>query len=328
MLRVERESLSNVMRGTLRLLKVCARVTQNDRVLVVLDTIHGYELSRIMMNAADSLGLNLAIAIMKPRAYPGEEPPSSVTEAMKASDVIICATSMTMFYTQARLSACHSGARFLSIAGGSPSTLASNAMLVDFRRQEKLVQRVAKRLTKASLVRITSDKGTDVELSVSGRQGHAITGLCKRPGDAQGVPDIEAYVAPVEDSSHGVLVVDGSTSVTGLLKTPIRIDIQRGVARRISGGSQARRLRKILQNTKIRNSFRIGEFGFGLNPLARFCGSIIQDEAVMGSAHLALGENRPLGGRNEAPIHVDLVMKRPHVELDGEIVLKANRLMI
>jgi len=190
------------------------------------------------------------------------------------------------------------------------------------------VKRVAKRLTNASLVHISSDKGTDIELSVTGRQGHAITGLCKKPGDAQGVPDIEAYVAPVENSPHGVLVVDASTSVTGLLKTPITIEIQRGEARRISGGSQAQRLVTMLKHTRSRNSFRIGEFGFGLNPLARFCGSIIEDEAVMGSAHIALGENRPLGGRNKAPIHVDLVLRQPQVELDGELVLKANHLSI
>ena len=62
--------------------------------------------------------------------------------------------------------------------------------------------------------------------------------------------------------------------------------------------------------------------------MARFCGSIIEDEAVMGTVHIALGENRLLGGRNKAPIHVDLVLRRPRVELDGKLVLKANRLLI
>ena len=320
--------MSNVMRGALRLLSVCANATRNDTTLAVLDTTHGYDLGRIMMQAADRLGLNFAVVIMMPRAYPGEEPPSFVVEAMKASDVVICATTMTMFYTNARLAACKAGARFLSMAGGTLSTLASNAMLVDFRKQEELVENVARRLTNASTVRISSDEGTDIEFSIAGREGHPITGLCKKPGDAQGVPDIEAYVAPVESSPHGVLVVDASTSVTGLLKNPIKIEIHRGEARRISGGSQARRLVTMLRRTKSKNSFRIGEFGFGLNPLARFCGSIIEDEAVMGSAHIALGENRPLGGRNAAPIHVDLVLRRPRVELDGEVVLNASRLLI
>lgn len=316
------------MRGAQRLLEVCAGVNRNDNVLVVLDTTYGYELTRIMMDAAKRLGLDLAVAIMKPRVYPGEEPPSSVAEAMRTSKVVICATSMTMFYTQAKISACNAGAKFISMAGATSSTLASNAMLADFRKQEKLVKRVAKRLTKASVVRISSDNGTDVELSVAGRSGHAITGLCRKPGDAQGVPDIEAYVAPLENSPHGRLVVDGSTSVTGLLKTPITIDIRHGEAYRFRGGSQAKRLVSMLKRTKSRNSFRVGEFGFGLNPLAKFCGSIIEDEAVMGTAHIALGENRQLGGRNKAPIHVDLVLRQPEVELDGKLILKANRFLV
>ena len=320
--------MSKVLRGALRLLKVCANATPGERVLVVLDTTHGYELSRIMMEAAGRLSLNLTAVIMKPRMYPGEEPPSIVLAAMKEADVVICATSMTMFYTEARVAACKAGARFLSIAGGTPSTLASNAMLVDFRKQEKLVEKVAKHLTKASRVHILTDKGTDIELSIAGREGHAITGLCKKPGDAQGVPDIEAYVAPIENSSNGTLVVDASTSVTGLIRTPITVDVQHGEARRIYGGDEAKRLLAMLRNTHSKNSFRIGEFGFGLNPLARFCGSIIEDEAVMGTVHIALGENRLLGGRNKAPIHVDLVVRRPRVELDGELVLKANRLLI
>jgi len=320
--------LSKVLRGALRLLKVCANATPGERVLVVLDTTHGYELSRIMMEAAGRLSLNLTAVIMKPRMYPGEEPPSIVLAAMKEADVVICATSMTMFYTEARIAACKAGARFLSIAGGTPSTLSSNAMLVDFRKQEKLVEKVAKHLTKASRVHILTDKGTDIELSIAGREGHAITGLCKKPGDAQGVPDIEAYVAPIENSSNGTLVVDASTSVTGLIRTPITVDVQHGEARRIYGGDEAKRLLAMLRNTHSKNSFRIGEFGFGLNPLARFCGSIIEDEAVMGTVHIALGENRLLGGRNKAPIHVDLVVRRPRVELDGELVLKANRLLI
>jgi len=316
------------MRGALRLLKVCAGATRDDEVLVVLDTSSGYELSRIFMNAANRLRLNLEIALIAPRAYPGEEPPSNVAAAMRVSDVVICATSMTMFYTRARLSACNAGAKFLSMAGATPSTLASDAMLADFRKQEKLVERVAGRLTGASLVRVSSAAGTDVEFSVVGRQGHAITGLCRKPGDAEGVPDIEAYVAPVENSAQGRIVVDGSTSVTGILKAPITIDIRDGAACGIRGGKQAMQLSAILKRTGSENSYRIGEFGFGLNPLAKFCGSIIEDEAVMGTAHIALGENRQLGGENKAPIHVDLVLRRPQVELDQKIVLKANRLLI
>jgi leucyl aminopeptidase (aminopeptidase T) len=280
------------------------------------------------MKAASEIGVSLTTIIMKPRKFPGEEPPPFVAEAMEESDVVICATSMTMFYTKARIAACEAGARLLSMAGATASTFASDAMFADFQNQAKLGKIVAARITRASKIHVTSFGGTDLELKVEGRVGQVVTGLCRKRGDAQGVPDIEVYVAPIESASHGTLVVDGSTSVTGLVKTPIKIGIERGIVQEIRGGHEAQRLISILHATGSRKSYRVGEFGIGLNPLAKLHGSIIEDEAVMGTAHIALGENRPLGGRNRAPIHVDLVFKRPRIELDGKLVFKEKSFLI
>jgi leucyl aminopeptidase (aminopeptidase T) len=152
--------------------------------------------------------------------------------------------------------------------------------------------------------------------------------LARRPGDATGVPDIEAYIAPVEEDTNGRLVVDGSTSVTGVAKEPIEITIREGVARRIEGGSGARSLRQILQDARSKASLRVGEFGIGLNPLARIRGSIIEDEGALGTAHVALGDNTRLGGRNRAPTHIDLVIKRPHIRFDGTTVLRGRKVTL
>ena len=150
--------------------------------------------------------------------------------------------------------------------------------------------------------------------------------MATRPGEATGVPDIEAYIAPLEEYTNGVLVVDGSTSVTGVVKQPIKIIIQQGMARSIKGGSDARGLSRVLREAKSRNASRVGEFGMGLNPLANIRGSIIEDEGKLGTAHVALGDNIKLGGKNRAPTHIDLVLRSPHVQFDGITVLKGNRL--
>jgi leucyl aminopeptidase (aminopeptidase T) len=281
-----------------------------------------------MMDAASQIKVTLTTIIMRPRTFPGEEPPESVVAAMKSSDVVICATSMTMFYTKARIAACRAGARLISMAGATPSLLASRAMLVNFDKQEKLVKKIAAYLTRASVVHVRTDRGTDLRMDISNRSGCAITALCTKSGDAQGAPDIEACVAPLEASTNGKLVVDASTSVTGLLRTPITIDIEHGTAIRIHGGTAAKRLKSMLFSTKKTNSFKVAEFGVGLNPFARLCGSIIVDEAVLGTAHIALGDNIPLGGKNHAPIHVDLVFKQPKIELDGKLILNGHRFLV
>lgn len=319
---------TRAFKGALNLLRICARAKPNEKVLIVTDSKTDGAVASTIMAAATRLGVEDIAITMRPRALPGDEPPAPVLAAMLSSDVIICATSRSLFHTNARTLACRKGARFISMAGVTMPVLASDAMFADFDTQEQILRRFVQLLTSAKRITVTNSAGTDLELNVLGRRGHGITGMCRRRGDATGAPDIEAYIAPLEDSTNGTLVIDGSTSVTGLVKRPIRIDIKQGMARAITGGSEARRLLRILREARSRAAFRVGEFGIGLNPLARIRGAIIEDEATLGTAHVALGDNHRFGGENKAPIHIDMVLKRPHVEFDGRTVLNRKRLTL
>jgi leucyl aminopeptidase (aminopeptidase T) len=320
--------MTRAFKGALNLLRVCARAKLDEKVLVVTDSKADGAIAITIMDAATRLGVEAVAITMRARALPGDEPPAPVVAAMLSSDVIICPTSRTLFHTDARTAACRRGARFISMAGATMSVLASNAMLADFDAQERVLRRFVLLLTRAKRVTVTNPAGTDLELSLLGRRGRGITGMCRRRGDATGVPDIEAYIAPLEDSTNGSLVIDGSTSVTGLVKKPIRINIEQGIARKISGGSEARRLLRILREAKSRAAFRVAEFGIGLNPRARIRGAIIEDEAALGTAHVALGDNHRFGGKNKAPIHIDMVLKRPHIKFDGKTVLNGKHLTL
>jgi leucyl aminopeptidase (aminopeptidase T) len=321
-------TLTGAFKGALNLLRACAHARAGEKVLIVTDSETDAAIARTIMAAATQLGLETVAITMRPRVLPGDEPPAPVVAAMLSCDVIICPTSRTLFHTSARTAACARGARFISMAGATMAVLASRAMFADFDKQGRVLKKMVEELTCAKRISVTNPAGTDLGLSVLGRRGHAITGMCRRRGDATGVPDIEAYIAPLEDSTNGVLVIDGSTSVTGLVKEPLRIDIKEGIARTISGGSEARRLLQILRGAKSRRAFRVGEFGMGLNPLARVRGAIIEDEAALGTAHVALGDNHRFGGKINVPIHIDMVMKRAHVELDGKTVLDGKHLTL
>jgi leucyl aminopeptidase (aminopeptidase T) len=315
-------------RGALNLLRTCANAKPCEHVLIVTDSATDPAIASTIMAAASRLGVEASKITMKPRTLPGEEPPRPVVAAMLSADVIICPTSTTLFHTDARIAACRRGARFISMACATMQVLASNAMSANFPKHEKTLNRLVHRLTHAEHVRVTNSAGTDVKFNVKGRTGHGVTGMARRRGDATGTPDIEAYIAPREKESNGILFVDGSTSVTGVVKQPIKISIQHGVAVSITGGSHARILARILQETRSRGASCVGEFGIGLNPLARIRGSIIEDEGALGTAHVALGDNTRLGGKNSAPTHIDLVLRRPHVQFDGKTVVKGTRLTL
>ena len=76
---------------------------------------------------------------------------------------------------------------------------------------------------------------------------------------------------------------------------------------------------------KARN---LAEFGIGTNPNARLIGNVLEDEKVLGTCHIALGDNSTFGGKVRAGIHVDGIFLRPTVELDGKIIMKKGKLSI
>jgi len=318
--------LNRAFRGALSLLQTCARARREDRILVVTDSETDPAIAETIMAAADSLDIESITIFMKARDLPGEEPPEPVRAAMLVSDVVICPTSRTMYHTDARTAACRNGAKFISMACANMAVLSSEAMFANFEKQERVLRKVVQRMTLAKNIRLSNPAGTNLEFSVKGRTAHGVPGFCKIRGDATGVPDIEAYVAPVENSVNGVLVVDASTSVTGVTDKPITVHIRRGRTVKIEGGRQALNLKKILRQSGTRTALQVGEFGIGLNPKASIRGSIIEDEGVFGTAHIALGDNTRLGGKNRAPTHIDLVIKHAEVELDGRTLLKEKHL--
>ena len=65
----------------------------------------------------------------------------------------------------------------------------------------------------------------------------------------------------------------------------------------------------------------IAELGLGTNGSATLSGNVLEDEKVLGTCHVALGDNSTFGGRVRAPSHLDGVLRRPTLELDGGVVL-------
>jgi leucyl aminopeptidase (aminopeptidase T) len=161
-------------------------------------------------------------------------------------------------------------------------------------------------------------------MSVSGRRGNALTCIVDKPGTFSPVPNIEANVSPIEGSGNGVIVVDASIPYIyiGLLKEPIKVAVEKGRIREIQGGYQAEMLKEDLEAKNDPNVYNLAELGVGLNPKSRMTGIMLDDEGVMGSAHVGIGTNITLGGVVKAAVHYDLVLWKPTIELDGMIVME------
>ncbi|MCL6449839.1 MAG: aminopeptidase [Acetobacteraceae bacterium] len=307
--------------GARRVIQVCAGVRPGETVLVLSDTARDPEVAAALYLAAVEAEARALSVTMAPPTLPVGEPPAPVALAMAASQVVVGATTCTIYHTRAVRRARKRGARVLSMPECTPDTLRSPALAADFDALLPKVREVARALRGARDVLVTAPGGTRVRLSLRGRSPAASTGLARTPGSATGVPDVEVLAAPVERLTEGELVCDGSASILGRVQAPVRLIVRRGRAVEVRGGEEARRLSAVLQAAASPSAYVVAEFALGLNPLARVVGSIIEDEGAYGTGHFALGDNSAFGGRNRAPIHVDLVFCRPTVTVDGRLLM-------
>jgi leucyl aminopeptidase (aminopeptidase T) len=57
-------------------------------------------------------------------------------------------------------------------------------------------------------------------------------------------------------------------------------------------------------------------------------GNVLEDEKVLGSVHVAFGASASFGGAVQVPIHLDCVVRRPELALDGEPLVSGGRLQL
>lgn len=72
----------------------------------------------------------------------------------------------------------------------------------------------------------------------------------------------------------------------------------------ISGGKSTNILENIL-NKYGKEAKNIAELGIGTNDQAIITGFTLEDEKVMGTVHIAVGDNSSFGGKIEVNSHLD-----------------------
>ncbi len=263
---------------------------------------------------------------IKPLSRNGEEPPESIAMLMQEVDVIVVPMSKSITHTNARREASRLGVRIATMPGIDEDMMI-RCLSADPNKILKTTEKVAKRLEGVSTVRVTTDLGTDVTMSIKGRRIIQSTGILKKIGESGNLPSGEVYLAPVEKQINGTIVFDGSVAGIGMLKEPIKLTVEEGYAMDIEGGEEAKILFETL-NQVGRKAFAIGEFGIGTNYKAKITGKILEDEKVLGTVHFAFGNNLSMGGKVNVEIHIDGIVTKPNVYFDDALVMEKGELLI
>ena len=302
----------------------CLGVRANETVLIVTDPAR-WELAVPFRKVAAEMGAEALLLEMDERQTHGSEPPELVAAAMAGADVVLAVTTKSLSHTKARKGANQAGARVASLPGITKETM-ERALFADYEAIAKRSKEVAQLLSRGENVRITTPAGTDLSLSIKGREGQPDTGIYHQPGEFGNLPAGEAYIAPVEGSAQGVLVIDGAMSGVGMLKEPIRMEVRDGAVVDLQG-PEAGVLRQALEGFG-EEAYMIGELGVGTNDKAVICGEVLEDEKVLGTIHLALGNNSFFGGTIQVASHLDGILREPTVLIDGELLLEKGRLIL
>lgn len=311
--------------GVEQVLSRCMGMTVDEDLLIVSDEELA-SLGDLFYDVALSNGLHAESLTYPTLPMDGMEPPDSIADAILNSDVAILVTSRSITHTKARRQGTEKGVRIASLPGFNEAMLGS-PLLVDYEEMARNTAAMTELLTKAETARVVTPFGTDVTLSIKGRFAQDDNGNYTQKGAFGNLPAGEAYIAPVEGTAEGTIVYDASMSGIGLFEEPIRVTMKQGEAAEITGGKEAEALIAML-DAAGRPGHNLAELGVGANKGAHITGSVLEDEKVFGSIHFALGDNSTFGGKVEADCHLDGLLTKPDLYLDGCLVIKAGEWQI
>jgi aminopeptidase len=156
--------------------------------------------------------------------------------------------------------------------------------------------------------------GTDVKLSVAGRNWIASFGL-------HNMPDGEFFTGPVEDSVEGEIAFSFPAVYGGREVAGVRFRFEGGKVVDATAQQGEAYLIEMLDTDE--GARRLGELGIGTNyGIATGTREILLDEKIGGTIHMAVGKSYPeSGGVNDSAIHWDMVCdlrQGGRITVDGE----------
>ena len=318
--------LTKLDKASVIAIRDCMGAKLNESILIVTDEKKrkiGYDL---YLNAL-RLKHKALFVEMKSGEMHGEEPPKQIAQLMKMFDVVLCPTEKSLTHTNARREASAIGVRIATFPGITEEIMI-RGLNADYKKISLLTIKLKEILDNVNTVRVTSAKGTDITMDITGRRAIPSKGLFHQKGESGNLPTGEAFIAPLEGKSNGIFFVDGSMAGIGVIKgKPIRIEVKDGLAVKIEGDSQAKKLNSIIERYGDLGR-NIAEFGIGTNDKVKLSGLLLEDEKVLGTIHIALGDNKSMGGKINVPVHLDGVIKKPNVYFDEKIIMDSGKLLL
>ena len=324
-----------------KIMKNSLKVKKED-ILIISDYGAGEQNLSAMLgygyyHAAKKKGLNVNILFQEPKKgfmFADKHVIEAIVRLEKNNLVIVAVSNKLGRFGEEksfRNFCAERGHRFLSATGLADVkpdhfNLFMEAMNVNYSRMKKKGLAIKKLWDKANEIRVKTEAGTDITFDVSGMEAIANIGEYHEFGKGGNMPTGEVYIPPKGlESVNGKVVIDGSMKTEDgaiLLESPVTLYIEKGRVVNLEGRDAhllEQSFKKYEDRAKYPERVRlVGELGIGINPGAVLIGSMIMDEKVLGTAHIAVGSNYWFGGEIKTIYHGDQVFKNPTFYVDGK----------
>jgi aminopeptidase len=164
----------------------------------------------------------------------------------------------------------------------------------------------------------------DITMSIEGRKFDNSSATHNMPGS-------EVFTSPVEDSVTGWVDYTYPAIRLGREVDGIHLEFEKGRVVKASAKKNEDYLLKMLDMDE--GARVVGELGIGTNyAIDRFTRSILYDEKIGGTIHMAVGAGFPeCGGKNESALHWDMICdmrKDSEIRVDGELFYKDGQFQV
>lgn len=297
-------------------------------LLILADSQTNAELADACFRAGVESGADTQLLYFKevPRGAPSTPGPIMSNAILNARYILsLCGGTIR---TPATLQARENGTRVLNTVVTGIEDYVIRALLdIDFDAMMRNAQLMGDLWSKTKVCKTTSPQGTDFTCEFAGRPVIIGDGALTEDGEVDFYPGAQVSIAPIESSINGVVVVDASDGVQGIVKNPYAMHIEKGVIVKFEGGEEARRMEEWMQSVNDSDIFRLCHYSVGLNPQAGISGNLIEDERKVGSLDLGFGYQDPkfegsIGG--SSPFHQDIMIDSPAIYLDGTKMCEGN----
>ena len=301
------------------------KLKSTESVLILIDEPNR-ELGQLFLKFSLRVSKNSVLVEMGALKQDHKEPPMIVKNLMCQVDANVILTGTSLNHTRVIRNVCQYGARVISLARLTPDII-KRSLNTDFTFISEKSNRIADLLSIGKKITVTSPAGTKLSIPIHHKKGVADTGIVDEPGIFAMMPAGEASIAPENNKAEGVVIVDGSLGPLGLINDPIELKIKNGYITKIIGNKEATILRKALKPYG-KEARKLGEIGIGTNPKAEITGDSLEDEKALGTVHIGIGDHLFEGGSFRNNCHIDAIIKKPNLQIDGRPIILNGQLLI